>query len=228
MGLIISILMLFGLFTSLADAAALPKDMSVPSPYDLPHPLGTMTFNGKLGSHQVQLNGSIQEIHAQMEVLHPDFDPDALLPVRNLTAREDELKVARKLVDRNKSDFYCFPVPGQNWQLANGYRIDEGIHYLETFDGLCGTPGSTCNPPFSLFLLLFYALFGLLTQRFVSRGSFFVEKESVNCSRCPNFLLPEFSYLPLQRCKASTKASITFCFVLNIVSVGTLGNYTIV
>ena len=47
--------------------------------YPLPYPLDVFRFNGTLGGHDVQLNGTVQEIMAQMKVLHPEFDPETIL-----------------------------------------------------------------------------------------------------------------------------------------------------
>lgn len=44
----------------------------------LPYPLVAPQFNGVLGGHEVHLNGTIQEMMAQMVALHPDFDPESL------------------------------------------------------------------------------------------------------------------------------------------------------
>ena len=44
----------------------------------LPYPLVNPTFNGVLGGHQVSLNGTIQEMMAQMVAMHPEFDPESL------------------------------------------------------------------------------------------------------------------------------------------------------
>ncbi|KAE8449436.1 hypothetical protein EG329_008044 [Mollisiaceae sp. DMI_Dod_QoI] len=123
MKLTISTMGLLGIFAlPMIFAASLPHGLSVRTNIDGMQ-IAKMTFSGTIGGHEVQLNGSVQEINAQMKQLHPDFDPD--------TTKTD-------------SDHYCWPVAGQNWQRAQTSHIKEGISYLDGFKGLCGVPASTC------------------------------------------------------------------------------------
>ncbi|KUJ14762.1 uncharacterized protein LY89DRAFT_720237 [Mollisia scopiformis] len=146
MKLIIFISIFLGLLASsfaVPAASGLPYGLSaVRSVTELPYPVSKMTFLGTLGGHDVQLNGSIEEIHSQMTVLHPEFDPDALLAAKKLAIRDtgSEL-IESELEGRSKSNMICCN-PG-SWGADPG-RIEQGIDYLDHFNGLCGVPARTC------------------------------------------------------------------------------------
>ncbi|KAF8856031.1 hypothetical protein BDZ45DRAFT_804530 [Acephala macrosclerotiorum] len=121
-----------------------PKGLSVRTGPSTPYPLGVMTFTGELGGHQVQLNGSVQEIHAQMKAKYPDFDADALVRARKLAARDGGSDVT--LAARNKElPGNCCPCPGnEQWAWADAGRIQEGVDYLNNFNGLCNVGATSC------------------------------------------------------------------------------------
>ncbi|KAF8866222.1 hypothetical protein BDZ45DRAFT_720358 [Acephala macrosclerotiorum] len=146
MKFIATILMLLSLFISVVVGGALPQGLSRRSASDLPYPVGRMSFIGTLGGHEVQLNGSIEEMHAQMKVIHPDFDPDALVQARKL-ARENGPQDERNIMAReanNKAALYCCPNDPWGWSSATTSIIEEGIDYLNHFNGLCGVGARSC------------------------------------------------------------------------------------
>lgn len=49
---------------------------AVKDPSDLPYPIVPFKYNGTLGDHDVEINGTVEEIYAKMKVLHPEFDAD--------------------------------------------------------------------------------------------------------------------------------------------------------
>lgn len=68
------------------------------TPNDLPYPVQVVQYTGFLGGYEVQLNGTVQEMYAQMQILHPDFNPDAPgfapgFEDKNLTSRSALNKV---------------------------------------------------------------------------------------------------------------------------------------
>jgi len=141
------IMMLFGfLATSFAIPGALSEGLSSPSGGGLPHPVVPMVLTGTIGEHEVQLNGSIQEIHAQMKVLYPNFDADALTPAKNLTARNTNLQFRSELEARGGKlpPPLCFPVGNWGWSKASGETIGEGINYLDQVQALCGVSARSC------------------------------------------------------------------------------------
>ncbi|RDL34424.1 uncharacterized protein BP5553_07552 [Venustampulla echinocandica] len=105
---------------------------------DLPHPLVPFQYKGTLGGHDVQLNGTVEEIYAQMKVLHPEFDAEhAIQNGTNASA------ITPQNVN-SKSNYICKPVPGhKDWDYANGDRIAEGIRYLKGID-ICDVGPQTC------------------------------------------------------------------------------------
>ncbi|KUJ23865.1 uncharacterized protein LY89DRAFT_744404 [Mollisia scopiformis] len=134
-----SLLTLAGL-ASLAIASAIPGTAELPSCGYKNYPTGIMTFKGTIDGHQVQLNGSAQEINTQMTAKFPGFNPDALVAAK-FASRD----AAVNLFARNKSPpVLCWPVAGQDWSFCNAATIQDGINYLDNFDGLCGVPGTTC------------------------------------------------------------------------------------
>ncbi|RDL38352.1 uncharacterized protein BP5553_02692 [Venustampulla echinocandica] len=122
------VLSLFGFFIV---ARAADSDLN------LPYPLVPFQYNGILGGHNVQLNGTIQDIYAQMKELHPDFELEHAIQSRaeasNLTTHD----IA------NTFDYYCCPVPGHKWQWALGPHILDGIKYLKGID-ICDVGASSC------------------------------------------------------------------------------------
>ena len=66
---------------------------------DLPYPVEVVQYSGSLGGYEVQLNGTVQEMYAQMQILHPDFNPDSpgLTPEKTLTSRASLNKVSTSL-----------------------------------------------------------------------------------------------------------------------------------
>ena len=61
---------LIGLFTL---ALTTPTTLN-----DLPYHVEVIQYSGSLGGYEVQLNGTVQEMYAQMQILHPDFNWDSL------------------------------------------------------------------------------------------------------------------------------------------------------
>ncbi|CZR56164.1 uncharacterized protein PAC_06052 [Phialocephala subalpina] len=126
---------------ALAGVAPLPKGLSVRTEASLPYPLGVMTVTGTVGGHEIQLNGTIQDVYAQVKKAHPDFDAGALVNAHKLAIREDE----DGLVGRNKiQPGLCCPFAGQNWNWADAGRIQEGVQYLDHVQALCGVGPRSC------------------------------------------------------------------------------------
>jgi hypothetical protein len=68
MQLIFFVVSLIGVFNLAFGASTLGS---------LPYPVQVVQYTGSLGGYDIQLNGTVQEIYAQMQVLHPDFNPDS-------------------------------------------------------------------------------------------------------------------------------------------------------
>ena len=88
-----------GLVSLVALAVAAPTTSS----NGLPYPVEVVQYSGFLGGYEVQLNGTVQEMYAQMQILHPDFNPDSpgIAPAfedKNLTSRNALNKVIPTLV----------------------------------------------------------------------------------------------------------------------------------
>jgi hypothetical protein len=89
---------------------------------------GPATFKISHNGQDYILKGTIQQVVAQMDVLHPEF-------AANLTAK---INAERSLSDRAKLDKrdmelppYCIPVPGWSWGNAASYWIlEDGVPYL--------------------------------------------------------------------------------------------------
>ncbi|CZR57554.1 uncharacterized protein PAC_07443 [Phialocephala subalpina] len=153
MKLITTIMMLLDLFISVVSSeprgpsGTAPEGLFDRSPSELPYPVGTMTFMGTLGGHDVQLNGSIEEVYGQMKNLYPDFNADALVLDGKLAREngtEGELNVVTRGAD-NKGALYCCPNDPWDWQPASNRRIWEGISYLDNLNGLCGVGARNCK-----------------------------------------------------------------------------------
>ncbi|CZR56163.1 uncharacterized protein PAC_06051 [Phialocephala subalpina] len=135
MKLIATLIGLLGLLTSpLILAASLPDSLSLRTSIDGME-ISKMMFTGELGGYQVQLNGSIQEIHAQMKELYPDFNPEAIVANKTLETRAEE----------NKSDCNCWPVLGQpEWKRCSTESIRTGIRYLIGLNVICNVGPQSC------------------------------------------------------------------------------------
>lgn len=64
----------------------------------LPYPIEVVQYTGSLGGYEVQLNGTVQEMFAQMQILHPDFNPNSpgfalAVEDKNLASRDALNKV---------------------------------------------------------------------------------------------------------------------------------------
>ncbi|KUJ23864.1 uncharacterized protein LY89DRAFT_726918 [Mollisia scopiformis] len=134
MNVLISILSLFGFLSNMTLAAYLPNG-SIPPRSMGDMTISKMTFEGSIGDYKVQLNGSIQEIHAQMKAIYPDFDPD--------TAISNQTLDIRHLGKRSKMQPpLCYPV--QDWGRAETAPINTGIRYLNQVQALCGVGANSC------------------------------------------------------------------------------------
>ncbi|KAF3918253.1 hypothetical protein ABW21_db0200824 [Orbilia brochopaga] len=93
-----------------------------------------MIWSGPItpGGPEVQLNGTVQEIVAQIKVLNPEWKPLAP-PAHALEARDWDGSPT------------CNQVEGI--QLVNQSRMDEVINHLWGIGGNCGAPGHQCTNP---------------------------------------------------------------------------------
>ncbi|RDL34425.1 uncharacterized protein BP5553_07553 [Venustampulla echinocandica] len=126
------VLSLVGLLT-LALGAAVQND--------LPYPLVPFEYTGALGGHEVQLNGTVQDIFAQMKELHPDFDVDTL-PDSSVGNNANDIALDSRDV-ASKHHYFCWPVKGQTWERANTNVIADGINYLRKMN-ICNVGGQSC------------------------------------------------------------------------------------
>lgn len=137
-----AILALFGLLILPAvTARALPDSAGS----GLPYPVKPMALSGNIGGYDVQLSGSIQEIHAQMKTIYPDFDPAALNAAKNSTTRSDDLDFTFKLTPRGGKLLPPICCPIRDWKQAGGGPIDEGIFHLNNVGGTCGVDAKSCS-----------------------------------------------------------------------------------
>ncbi|PYH40792.1 uncharacterized protein BP01DRAFT_192925 [Aspergillus saccharolyticus JOP 1030-1] len=101
-----------------------------------------MTYRGVItdGGEEVELSGTIEDVHQQIKRLNLDFNL-----TQSVEAREADAEVHRFLQKRNKSNLLC-NIEGDHSETANYDWITQGIQYLLALDGVCkvGAGPSTC------------------------------------------------------------------------------------
>ncbi|PYI14289.1 hypothetical protein BO86DRAFT_99954 [Aspergillus japonicus CBS 114.51] len=101
-----------------------------------------MTYRGVIteGGDEVELSGTIEDVHQQIKRLNPDFNV-----TQSLEAREADAEVHRILQKRNKSNLLC-DIEGDHSETATYTWITKGIQYLLALDGVCkvGAGPGTC------------------------------------------------------------------------------------
>jgi hypothetical protein len=108
------IFLIFGLIGLITLTLTAPTTLN-----DLPYPVEVVQYSGSLGGYEVQLNGTVQEMYAQMEILHSDFDPDSpgLAPgidEKTLTSRASLNKVSTNLTQLPTTEEMISPLLTMN------------------------------------------------------------------------------------------------------------------
>ncbi|CZR52371.1 uncharacterized protein PAC_02248 [Phialocephala subalpina] len=98
---------------------------------------GAIVFKGRIQDVEVELSGTVQEMYAEFAKMYSDVVANATAAHKNLDTRNSNV---------SSKDHYCCPIGGQpNWQGADAGRIDQGITYLDNFQGVCNTGGGPGN-----------------------------------------------------------------------------------
>ncbi|KAG4423012.1 hypothetical protein IFR04_003788 [Cadophora malorum] len=103
------------------------------------YPVRSLSVTGTTGNG-IPLNhtGTIEEILSQISTKNPDFE----IPV---ISKVIERAVGRRN-DANQDKLLCIPVPGQNWEYACEYDIDDGIKYLDSLkNAICWVQPFSCT-----------------------------------------------------------------------------------
>lgn len=116
----------------LATVAAvnLPVDNRVPATDVLKaqgYTISPMNFKGKIGPHEVNFNGTVEELMDHVEKEHPGFDRNSVVAA----AGELVFRHTQELTTRSKDGVHCCPVAGQPFSDAYRNDIQGGIQYLQ-------------------------------------------------------------------------------------------------
>ncbi|KAG0651563.1 hypothetical protein D0Z07_1498 [Hyphodiscus hymeniophilus] len=128
MQLILIILILLRISNSVSVVA--------PGPRDLPYPTKALEYRGVLGGHDVQLNGTVEDMIAQMQSLHPSTSIDSLFAERTSsnTFHTRQIQIGLN----------CCPVGSQGWRATTQFDIINGIKHLQSIP-ILGIDGKSCS-----------------------------------------------------------------------------------
>jgi hypothetical protein len=106
------------------------------------------TFIGSYGGHGFNLNGTVQEVMAQLEEKHPGVH----LEKREMMSLHVRDKVRFHYSSSHNSTSHsqimpplCIPITGWNWQNTGMEYINAGIYYLTNLNGRLGMPPKSCS-----------------------------------------------------------------------------------
>ncbi|EPE32878.1 hypothetical protein GLAREA_05890 [Glarea lozoyensis ATCC 20868] len=102
--------------------------IGVPVDAPLPLPISDLVFRGELGGHEVEFNGTIQEVYAQVAATHPSFNTRSQLDTNIALAAASPIQITK----RNKAHHFCNQNIGKPWLPAKVTYIEDGIKYLST------------------------------------------------------------------------------------------------
>ncbi|KAH7419329.1 hypothetical protein BKA64DRAFT_715832 [Cadophora sp. MPI-SDFR-AT-0126] len=148
-------IMLITLTTSMVRAGLMVVD-EIPAGYKL----GKMGFHGTIDGHEITYNGTIEEVLAHAETLHPGI-------TKSLAARDDVPLLDNaaltfpNVATRDTQTVYAGPADGKGmrycgeksgpgcpicdeWGYVEIRRINEGISYLNKVNAFCRAPPQTC------------------------------------------------------------------------------------
>ncbi|KAE8442898.1 hypothetical protein EG329_002570 [Mollisiaceae sp. DMI_Dod_QoI] len=121
------------ILTTPASGAAITNAVATVEGYSI----NEMMFSGTIANHDIQMNGTIQDVYAYLQSIEPSF----IIP--NNTASE-----IKGLHSRNKNPPpICCPIAGQNWDVASDDTIHGGIDYLTHLtngNARCGVGARSC------------------------------------------------------------------------------------
>ncbi|PVH87062.1 hypothetical protein DL98DRAFT_290090 [Cadophora sp. DSE1049] len=98
------------------------QDPNIPEGYTVRPLHVTGNINGVVINH----TGTVQEVFKQLDAEDNSFKLSDLATIKKRNP------VVAQLNKRSMTDVKCCPVPGQNWERADGIAIRNGINYLRT------------------------------------------------------------------------------------------------
>jgi hypothetical protein len=107
------------------------------------------TFIGSYGDHEYALNGTVEQVLAQLKELHPEVE----LKKREVTSRAVLNKVCLPLIplpliSPNHSQEMpplCIPIRGWNWATAYMPDIQAGVVYLDNLNTRINIGPTSCS-----------------------------------------------------------------------------------
>ncbi|EPE30577.1 hypothetical protein GLAREA_03544 [Glarea lozoyensis ATCC 20868] len=101
-------------------------------------------FIGTIGGHEVELNGTIQEIYAQAKALYPDMQ-DIDVPTTFTTINEVTHEQNRNLIKKNAlHPALCMQDTNYDWRSAKLEDVARAYNQLLHAQGTCGVCPGTC------------------------------------------------------------------------------------
>jgi hypothetical protein len=112
----------------------------------LPYPAGKMQFRGTIGGHELELNGTIQEVYSQAKALYPDIQ-DVDVPKTFTTGNEADYEKIGKLMKKNAiHPSLCMQGTNYDWRSAKLEDVARAYNQLLHTQGVCGVrPGGCVN-----------------------------------------------------------------------------------
>ncbi|PMD52203.1 uncharacterized protein K444DRAFT_669824 [Hyaloscypha bicolor E] len=141
---ILQVFLLFALL-SLGLGASLPAGFSLRIARDGDYTVGKMGFKGEIGGHYFELNGTLQDVVAQAQKLHPGLQHNWTAP----DLSKGPLPDGKSLEARQGTPIgrFCWPVAGQPWGAVYHTDLSAAIDALRSvFWNLCTFPPNACAP----------------------------------------------------------------------------------
>ncbi|KAE9381316.1 hypothetical protein N431DRAFT_320778 [Stipitochalara longipes BDJ] len=127
---VLQVFLLFAL-CGLAFGVRIPDGLTLRSRRDGDITIGKMGFKGEIGGHYFELNGTIQEVVAQAQKLHPGIQHNWTAPDLSKGPHpENTYLQARQGAPVGQ---FCWPVPGQPWAATYHTDLTNAVIALRSF-----------------------------------------------------------------------------------------------
>ncbi|KAL5324510.1 hypothetical protein ACEPPN_009056 [Leptodophora sp. 'Broadleaf-Isolate-01'] len=137
--LVLSILLLCSIANAAPASGQGDQDSNLNILTSLPngYTISPLRITGTIDGVSLNHTGSIQEIFSKLAAENPSL----VIPEVNTTSNHPS---SHSLIERNKRNTECFPIPGTNWPKADSNCIWEGIDYLRKGAPFCWVNAHTC------------------------------------------------------------------------------------